>query len=126
MKKISILLLALSLPLFARADTAGTTIRIKHSVTNISSTTPVQIFGTLAKSSHRLEVENSSLSGTLVLITGCNGASNGAYFRNVLFIQPAVSKNVPLSVGKNDCLSAAGADGTVSTGNSTYTVFFDE
>jgi len=127
MKKLLLsLTLALFLPVLAHADTAGTTLRIKHSVTNLSTSTPTQVFGTLLKGAHRLEIENSSLSGTLVLATGCNGGSGGAYLRNVLFVQPGVSKNVPLSIAKNDCLQVFAADSTISAGNSTYTVFFDE
>lgn len=114
------LALCLSLPAFA--ETAGTTIRIKHGTTNLSTTVPTLVFGTITRQAVRMEVENSSLSGTLVLVTGCSTSGNRQ--RNVLFLNPGFSKNVPLSVGKGDCVMLYAADSAVTTGNSAFSIFF--
>lgn len=121
MKFILALLLLSSM---AQADTAGTTIRLKHSTTNLSTTVPTLLFGTIVRAGHRLEVENSTLSGTIVLVTGCTSLNNTQ--RNVMFLNPGFSKSTPLSVARGDCLMVYSTDAAVTTGNSAFTLYTDE
>ena len=109
----------------AHALTAGTTIRLKHSVSNLSTTTNTQLFGTLVtlRNTTYLDVENNSLSGTIIIATGCTPNNNT--MRNVLHINPGFSKTVPLSVGRGDCVQVFAADSTINTGTSSYTLFFE-